>query len=225
MKVLKGYVHNRNCPEGCIAECYIAEEAMEFCTEYLSDLAPIEIPHLIKENVHLGKPQPGGYVMAVDRQLVDQAYHYVLENSAEVRPYIEHKLTFKYILPFKAKPEILEDHPAIYNFIKKDHWDQFVASRLSEKFTKTRKKQQKKQKKNKYDHTLSRKGYVGLIEELDQLMQQYDEGSLQQVNSQDVLTMALGTLEHFGRVRGMGHCVTKRMYFDLTSGRPAILVK
>ena len=29
-KVLKGYVQNRNHPEGCIAECYIAEEALEF---------------------------------------------------------------------------------------------------------------------------------------------------------------------------------------------------
>ena len=46
-----------------------------------------------------------------------------------------HTLTVKYILPFKAKPKILEDPPAIYSFIKKDHWDQFVASRLSEKFT------------------------------------------------------------------------------------------
>ncbi|KAK1563014.1 hypothetical protein Q3G72_020841 [Acer saccharum] len=46
-------------------------------------------------------------------------------------------------------------------------------------------------------------------------MQQYDEGSLQVVDSQDVLTMALGTPEHSGRVRGMGHFVTKRMYFDL----------
>ncbi|KAK4858992.1 hypothetical protein QYF36_024953 [Acer negundo] len=126
-----------------------------------------------------------------------------------------HTLTVKYILPFKAKPEILEDPLAIYSFIKKDHWDQFVASRLSEKFTKTRKEQQKKRKKNKHDHRLSQKGYVGLIEEQDQLMQQYDEGSLQVVDSQDVLTMALGTPEHSGRVRVMGHFVTKRMYFDL----------
>ncbi|CAL9018480.1 unnamed protein product, partial [Prunus brigantina] len=32
MKVLKGYVQNRTRPEGCIAERYIAEEAVEFCT-------------------------------------------------------------------------------------------------------------------------------------------------------------------------------------------------
>ncbi|KAK1550803.1 hypothetical protein Q3G72_025108 [Acer saccharum] len=115
-----------------------------------------------------------------------------------------------------------------------------IKDKLWEYVKKTRKEQQKKRKKNKYDHRLSRKGYVGLIEELkknpkykgksldrsllwrlarqdknekfdsdtqsvvdkiDQLMQQYDEGSLQVVDSQDVLTMALGTPEHSGRVR------------------------
>ncbi|RVW23622.1 hypothetical protein CK203_095835 [Vitis vinifera] len=37
-KVSKGYVRNRNRPKGCIAECYIAEEVIEFCTEYLSNV-------------------------------------------------------------------------------------------------------------------------------------------------------------------------------------------
>ena len=32
MKRLKGYVRNRSHPEGCIAESYIAKEALEFCT-------------------------------------------------------------------------------------------------------------------------------------------------------------------------------------------------
>ncbi|KAL6339385.1 hypothetical protein AAG906_032914 [Vitis piasezkii] len=44
MKVLKGYVRSRNRPEGCIAECYIAEEAIEFCIEYLSNVDVIGIP-------------------------------------------------------------------------------------------------------------------------------------------------------------------------------------
>ncbi|KAL6179480.1 hypothetical protein ACLB2K_050995 [Fragaria x ananassa] len=33
MKVFKGMVHNRTFPEGCIAECYIVEEAVEFLEE------------------------------------------------------------------------------------------------------------------------------------------------------------------------------------------------
>ncbi|XP_073033704.1 uncharacterized protein [Primulina eburnea] len=44
MKILKGYVRNRNRPEGCIAECYIAEEAIEFCSDYLSSVHTIGIP-------------------------------------------------------------------------------------------------------------------------------------------------------------------------------------
>ena len=37
MKILKEYVRNRHKPEGCIIECYIAEEAVEFCSEYLAN--------------------------------------------------------------------------------------------------------------------------------------------------------------------------------------------
>ncbi|XP_004289395.1 PREDICTED: uncharacterized protein LOC101310170 [Fragaria vesca subsp. vesca] len=35
MKVFKGMVHNRTFPEGCIAECYIVEEAVEFLEEHM----------------------------------------------------------------------------------------------------------------------------------------------------------------------------------------------
>ncbi|CAL8174093.1 unnamed protein product [Prunus armeniaca] len=42
MKVLKGYVQNRTRPEGCIAEWYIAEEAVEFCTEHYLMLVQLE---------------------------------------------------------------------------------------------------------------------------------------------------------------------------------------
>ena len=52
MKILKGYVRNRSRPEGCIVECYIAEEAVEFCSEYmtgvhnigLKDVENIDVP-------------------------------------------------------------------------------------------------------------------------------------------------------------------------------------
>ncbi|XP_073133515.1 uncharacterized protein [Henckelia pumila] len=44
MKTLKDYVRNRNRPEGCIAECYIAEEAVEFFSDYMSNVHTIGIP-------------------------------------------------------------------------------------------------------------------------------------------------------------------------------------
>ncbi|KAI5347527.1 hypothetical protein L3X38_000414 [Prunus dulcis] len=49
MKVLKGYVQNRTRPEGCIAERYIAEEAVEFCTQHLSDVSTVGVPFKPKD--------------------------------------------------------------------------------------------------------------------------------------------------------------------------------
>ena len=44
MKTLKDYVHNCYRPEGCIAESYIVEEALDFCAEYLSNCDAIGLP-------------------------------------------------------------------------------------------------------------------------------------------------------------------------------------
>ena len=44
MKILKGYVRNRNRQEGCIAKCYIVEEAVEYCLEYLSNMKAVGFP-------------------------------------------------------------------------------------------------------------------------------------------------------------------------------------
>ncbi|KAK2658058.1 hypothetical protein Ddye_011110 [Dipteronia dyeriana] len=40
-KVLKGYVRNRARQEGCIAECYLADECMQFCSKYLPQIADV----------------------------------------------------------------------------------------------------------------------------------------------------------------------------------------
>ena len=42
-KVLKGYVRKGNMPKGCIAQCYVAEEALEYCTKYLDNLEAIGV--------------------------------------------------------------------------------------------------------------------------------------------------------------------------------------
>ena len=44
MKILKDYIRNRTWPEGCIVECYIVEEAIAFCLEYLLGAITISIP-------------------------------------------------------------------------------------------------------------------------------------------------------------------------------------
>ncbi|CAL9000170.1 unnamed protein product [Prunus brigantina] len=82
---------NRTRPEGCIAERYIAEEAVEFCTEHdkhLSDVSTVGVPSSQKMGV--SKPLSGCTVSVVDQDLLNQAHLYVLENTEEVLPYIEY---------------------------------------------------------------------------------------------------------------------------------------
>ncbi|BBG99224.1 hypothetical protein Prudu_008839 [Prunus dulcis] len=98
MKVLKGYVQNRTRPEGCIAERYIAEEAVEFCTQHLSDVSTVGVPSSQKMGV--SKPLSGCTVSVVDQDLLNQAHLYVLENTEEVLPYIEqHMIHIKTAYP------------------------------------------------------------------------------------------------------------------------------
>ncbi|CAL8167934.1 unnamed protein product [Prunus armeniaca] len=109
MKVLKGYVQNRTRPEGCIAERYIAEEAVEFCTEHLSDVSTVGVPSSQKMGV--SKPLSGCTVSVVDRDLLNQAHLYVLENTEEVLPYIEqHMIHIQTAYPkFRKRTKWLQD--------------------------------------------------------------------------------------------------------------------
>ncbi|KAI5343682.1 hypothetical protein L3X38_011558 [Prunus dulcis] len=91
MKVLKGYVQNRTLPEGCIAERYIAEEAVEFCTQHLSDVSTVGVPSSQKMGV--SKPLSG------------------CTNTEEVLPYIEqHMIHIKTAYPkFRKRTKWLQD--------------------------------------------------------------------------------------------------------------------
>ncbi|BBN69047.1 transposable element gene [Prunus dulcis] len=109
MKVLKGYVQNRTRPEGCIAERYIAEEAVEFCTQHLSDVSTVGVPSSQKMGV--SKPLSGCTVGVVDQDLLNQAHLYILENTEEVLPYIEqHMIHIKTAYPkFRKRTKWLQD--------------------------------------------------------------------------------------------------------------------
>lgn len=76
MKVLKGYVQNSNCLEGCIVECYIVEETLEFCMEYLSSMDAYEIPCSMKDEWKCEKPLLGGHAITIyDYKLVEHTYN------------------------------------------------------------------------------------------------------------------------------------------------------
>ncbi|KAI5334540.1 hypothetical protein L3X38_024673 [Prunus dulcis] len=109
MKVLKGYVQNRTRPEGCIAERYIAEEAVEFCTQHLYDVSTVGVPS--SQKIGVSKPLSGCTVSVVDQDLLNQAHLYVLENTEEVLPYIEqHMIHIKTAYPkFRKRTKWLQD--------------------------------------------------------------------------------------------------------------------
>ncbi|KAI5335615.1 hypothetical protein L3X38_025748 [Prunus dulcis] len=120
MKVLKGYVMNHTRLEGCIAERYIAEEAVEFCTEHLSNVSTVGVPSSQKMGV--SKPFSGCTVSLVDRDLLNQAHLYVLENTEDVLPYIKkrtkwlqdkHNSTFIQWLHFKVQSELGEENNGV----------------------------------------------------------------------------------------------------------------
>lgn len=94
MKVLKGYVRNRARPEGCIAENYLADECVRFCSMYLKKPAEIGVPQsrneeFEDETILGGRPISKGKPITLSDDLLKIAHRYVLFNNSEVEPYIE----------------------------------------------------------------------------------------------------------------------------------------
>ncbi|KAL0551848.1 hypothetical protein IC582_010937 [Cucumis melo] len=93
MKVLKNYVRNRNCPEGCIAESYIVEEAIKFCSDFLSGVDPVGLGidrlDTSLDNSSFGRPLSVGVSFKPEQGLLYQAHRYVLANTIDVQPYLE----------------------------------------------------------------------------------------------------------------------------------------
>ncbi|KAL6347804.1 hypothetical protein AAG906_026333 [Vitis piasezkii] len=96
MKVLKGY-------------CYLAEEAVKFCTEYL----------LGTHDNKFGRPITGGRSTNIDHKSWLQAHHYVLENTTIVQPYIEEHMNWlKSQYPRQSKRQIWlqEEHMRCFTY-------------------------------------------------------------------------------------------------------------
>jgi len=122
MKILKGYVKNRSRPEGCIVEQYILEEAIEFCTDYLSNVESIRLP----KSRHLARTSGEGItrktIVTTLRKDWEQAQLYILHNDEEVEPYIErHKAMLKRLNPTRTNSWISREHNAIFIQWLKSH--------------------------------------------------------------------------------------------------------
>lgn len=92
MKVLKGYVKNRHFPEGCMAERYIVEEAVEYLEERIHSEGGITvgIPSTstagkYKQSRPLSRPT----IIPVYGKQMHLAHLCVLQNTEDVQPYIK----------------------------------------------------------------------------------------------------------------------------------------
>ncbi|KAL5537494.1 hypothetical protein UlMin_045683 [Ulmus minor] len=102
MKILKGYVRNRHKPEGCIIECYIVEEAVEFCSEYLANARTIGIPKGVEERI---ESRSGFKVIMTDyRTFVRTLYPTKAKNEKWLQA--EHKRSFSSWFKRKIETEL-----------------------------------------------------------------------------------------------------------------------
>jgi hypothetical protein len=103
---LKSYVRNKAHPEGSIAESYLADECMAFCSRYLEGFSTKhnqparndDNPHQSESSIYshksilfppVGKSlgRPIGYTLGEDESV--QAHRYVLFNCDAVKPYLK----------------------------------------------------------------------------------------------------------------------------------------
>ena len=98
MKKLKNYVRNKARPEGSIAEGYVADEALTFCSRYLQGVqtrfnrpdrnedAPTSACEFYVFN-SVCTPLSKGVDRQLDRTLLTKISWFVLNNSSEIDEY------------------------------------------------------------------------------------------------------------------------------------------
>nr|AAD03356.1 En/Spm-like transposon protein [Arabidopsis thaliana] len=94
MKVLKDFVRNTARPEGCIAECYLAEECIQFCSEFLKKTTKVQEKadrNTEYENNSIlgGRPISAGTFISLTEMERKIAHLAVIQNMAVVEPYVE----------------------------------------------------------------------------------------------------------------------------------------
>ncbi|KAI5322986.1 hypothetical protein L3X38_032058 [Prunus dulcis] len=94
----------------------------------------------------------------------------VLTSAAKKWKDFKSTLTRHYILPYTNYKEKLSHPPETYKFIEKAQWDAFVTSRLSKDFESVHSQHAQIREKLEYNHRLSRKGYAGLEDQLEETM-------------------------------------------------------
>ena len=103
MKDLKGHVRNKARPEGSIAEAYLTDECITFCSRYLHGVETIfnrpernedrgehsSKPHILSIFPTSGRPLGKAKVKELEDKLWNAATLYVLHNCNEAEPYVQ----------------------------------------------------------------------------------------------------------------------------------------
>ena len=111
MKIFKGYTKNPYRPEASIVERYIAEEATEFCSEYLAKAQAVGVPTSRHDDRINGKGTLGIKAQAKDIVELNKAHLYILNNTDEVLPYISaHQSMLKSKNPKMSERLLVKEH-------------------------------------------------------------------------------------------------------------------
>ncbi|XP_066354190.1 uncharacterized protein [Miscanthus floridulus] len=99
-------------PEGSIAQGYGTEEVIEFCVDFIPDIAPIGVPESRHEGRLSGKGTLGKKTyIGMEDDYFNKAHYTVLQNSSLVHPYIEiHKEFLRSKFPGKTEAWIRRQH-------------------------------------------------------------------------------------------------------------------
>ena len=102
LRTLKGYVRNKAHPEGSIAEGYISEECMTFCSWYFDDMdtklnrlernvdtCPSEAASGLSVFTSVNHDRQNCMFEAFCNTELQMAHHYILTNCEEVSPWVE----------------------------------------------------------------------------------------------------------------------------------------
>jgi len=98
-------------PEASIVERYIVEEAIVFCTTYMSKVYVIGVPKSRYEGRNEGKGTQDVRVVQKDEHKVFQAHLDILNNTNDFLPYIDtQKMLLKSMNPRANEKWLLTEH-------------------------------------------------------------------------------------------------------------------
>ncbi|CAE6176640.1 unnamed protein product [Arabidopsis arenosa] len=121
MKVMKDFVRNPARPEGCIAESYLAEECMQFCSEFLKKTTSVEEKpernlEYVNNSILEGRPISAGSSFTFTEMEKNIAHLAVIQNTAALDPYVD--LHLQYLQ--KSNPRCTRDAGFLWNMHAKN---------------------------------------------------------------------------------------------------------